>query len=226
LKEQWCIPPDANAAFVCCMEDILTLYTQPEDPKRPLVCMDEVPKQLLSDVRDPIPAQPGQSERVDYAYQRNGVANLFMFFEPFRGQRHVKVTHTRTRLDWAKAMRELSDEIHPQAEKIVVVLDNLNTHTPAAFYLAFEPEEARRLTNRFEFHFTPKHGSWLNMAEIELSVLSRQCLKRRIPDDVTLEREAQAWTLDRNSKVVKVDWRFSTADARIKLKRLYPMIHD
>ena len=141
------------------MEDILALYTQPEDPKRPLVCMDEVPKQLLSDVRQAIPAQPGQAGRVDYEYQRHGVANLFMFFEPFRGQRHVKITDTRTRLDWAEAMRMLSDQIHPTAEKIIVVLDNLNTHTPAAFYLAFEPEEARRLVNRFEFHFTPKHGS-------------------------------------------------------------------
>ena len=208
------------------MEDLLTLYTQPEDPQRPLVCMDEVPKQLISDVCEPIPAQPGQPLRVDYEYQRNGVANLFMFFEPFQGQRHVKVTNTRTRVDWAEAMRELADEIHPKAEKIIVVLDNLNTHTPAAFYLAFEPEEAQRLVQRFEFHFTPKHGSWLNMAEIELSVLSRQCINRRIPDEQTLAREVHAWVDDRNSKVVKVDWRFSTAEARIKLKRLYPKIHD
>jgi hypothetical protein len=208
------------------MEDILALYTQPEDPQRPLVCMDEVPKQLISNVRAPIPAQGERLRRVDYEYQRHGVANLFMFFEPFRGQRHVKVTSTRTRLDWAEAMRDLSDTIHPDAEKIIVVLDNLNTHTPAAFYLAFEPEEARRLVNRFEFHFTPKHGSWLNTAEIELSVLSRQCINRRIPDEHTLHREVQAWIDDRNSKVVKVDWRFSTADARIKLKRLYPKIHD
>lgn len=208
------------------MEDILEVYTQPADPDRPLVCMDEVPKQLLSDVRESIAVQPGQPERFDYEYQRQGVANLFMFFEPFRGQRHVKVTDTRTRLDWAEAMRDLSDEIHPEAEKIIVVLDNLNTHTPAAFYLAFEPDEARRLVNRFEFHFTPKHGSWLNMAEIELSVLSRQCLNRRIPDEQALSREVQSWVDDRNAKVVKVDWRFSTADARIKLKRLYPKIHD
>ena len=208
------------------MEDILALYTQPADPRRPLVCMDEVPKQLISEVRDPIPAQDEQPLRVDYEYQRHGVANLFMFFEPFAGQRHVKVTSTRTRLDWAEAMRDLSDTIHPEAEKIVVVLDNLNTHTPAAFYLAFEPQEARRLVNRFEFHFTPKHGSWLNMAEIELSVLSRQCINRRIGDEQTLQREVQAWVEDRNSKVVKVDWRFSAADARIKLKRLYPNIHD
>ena len=216
------------------MEDILSIYTQPQDPHRPLVCMesfprfigDEVPKQLIADVRNPLPAQAAQPKRFDYEYERQGVANLFMFFEPFTGQRHVKATDTRTRVDWADALRELADEIHPDAEQIVVVLDNLNTHTPAAFYLAFEPEEARRLVKRFEFHFTPKHGSWLNMAEIELSVLSRQCINRRIPDQQTLDREVQAWVDDRNSKVVKVDWRFSTADARIKLKRLYPKIHD
>ena len=149
-----------------------------------------------------------------------------MFLELFAGQRHVKITGTRTRLDWAHAMRELSDGIFPDAEKIIVVLDNLNTHTPAAFYLAFEPQEARRLVNRFEFHFTPKHGSWLNMAEIELSVLSRQCINRRIPDEQTLRQTVQAWVDDRNSKVVKVDWRFSTAEARVKLKRLYPKFHD
>ena len=208
------------------MEDILALYTQPQDRQRPLVCMDEVPKQLISDVRDPIPAQDEQPKRLDYEYQRHGVANIFMFLEPFAGQRHVKVTDTRTQLDWAHAMREFSDKIHPHAEKIIVVLDNLNTHTAAAFYLAFEPDEARRLVNRFEFHFTPKHGSWLNMAEIELSVLSRQCINRRIPDEQTLRKEVQAWVDDRNSKIVKVDWRFSTADARIKLKRLYPKFHD
>ena len=208
------------------MEDILSLYTQPEDPKRPLVCMDEVPKQLISDVRPSLPAQEDRPKRFDYEYKRHGVANIFMFFEPFAGRRHVKVTSTRKRLDWAQAMRELSDEIHPDAEKIIVVLDNLNTHTPAAFYLAYEPEEARRLVNRFEFRFTPKHGSWLNMAEIELSVLSRQCINRRIQDEQTLHKEVQAWTNDRNSKNVKVDWRFTTADARIKLKRLYPKIHD
>lgn len=155
------------------MEDILALYTQPENPQYPLICMDEVPKQLLSDVKEPIPAEPGEPKRVDYTYRRHGVANLFMFFAPFLGKRHIKVTERRTRVDWALAMRELSDEVYPEAEKIIVVLDNLNTHTPAAFYLAFEPKEARRLINRFEFHFTPKHGSWLNMAEIELSVLSR-----------------------------------------------------
>jgi transposase len=203
----------------------LDLYTRPVDPKHPLVCMDEVPKQLLSNIRDPIPAQPGQPERIDYEYQRKGTANLFMFFEPFLGQRYIQVTDTRTRSDWAEAMKVLSDEINPEAEKIIVVLDNLNTHTPAAFYLAFDPDEARRLVQRFEFHFTPKHGSWLNMAEIELSALSRQCLNRRISDQENLKYEVQAWMNERNSKVVKVDWRFSTADARMKLKYLYPKIH-
>jgi transposase len=203
----------------------LDLYTRPVDPKHPLVCMDEVPKQLLSNILDPIPAQPGQPERIDYEYQRKGTANLFMFFEPFLGQRYIQVTDTRTRSDWAEAMRVLSDEINPEAEKIIVVLDNLNTHTPAAFYLAFDPDEARRLVQRFEFHFTPKHGSWLNMAEIELSALSRQCLNRRISDQENLKYEVQAWMNERNSKVIKVDWRFSTADARMKLKYLYPKIH-
>ena len=199
-------------------------YTRPYDPQRPLVCMDEVPKQLLADKQAPIPMQPGQPARFDYEYERQGVANLFMFFEPLAGQRHVKVTDQRTGQDWAEVMRELADVWHPEAGKIVVVLDNLNTHTPASFYAAFAPEEARRLVERFEFHYTPKHGSWLNMAEIELSVLGRQCLNRRIPDKGTLSSEVNAWEEERNVKVVKVDWRFTTADARIKLKRLYPKI--
>jgi len=187
--------------------------------------MDETSKQLLADLQQPIPAQPGQPQRVDYEYKREGVADLFMFFETLTGKRYVKVTDQRTRKDWALAMQELSDDIYPQADKIVIALDNLNTHTPAAFYETFEPDEARRLTNRFEFHYTPKHGSWLNMAEIELGVLIRQCLNRRIAEKVTLESEVKAWQDDRNAKVVKVDWRFTTADARIKLKHLYPVIH-
>jgi transposase len=207
------------------MEDVLEVYTRPNDPKQPLICMDETSKQLLADLVEPLPTQPEQPQRVDYEYKREGVADLFMFFEPLEGKRHVKVTDQRTRKDWAVAMQELSDLIYPQAEKIVIVMDNLNTHSPASFYEAFKPEEARRLVNRFEFHYTPKHGSWLNMAEIELGVLMRQCLTRRIPDKVTLEREVNAWQDDRNSKVIKVDWRFTTADARIKLKHLYPVIH-
>lgn len=208
------------------MEDVLEVYTQPYDPNRPQVCMDETNKQLLSEVREPIPAQPGQAQRVDYEYQREGVADLFMFFEPLVGKRFVQVTDQRTRKDWAHAMKTLADEVYPQAEKIVLVMDNLNTHSPVSFYQTFEPEEALRLTNRFEFHYTPKHGSWLNMAEIELGVLVRQCLNRRIPDKDSLGQQVMAWQNDRNAKLVKVDWRFTTADARIKLKRLYPEIHD
>lgn len=207
------------------MEDVLEVYTQPYDPNRPQVCMDETNKQLLSEVREPIPVQPGQAQRVDYEYQREGVADLFMFFEPLVGKRFVQVTDQRTRKDWAHAMKTLADEVYPQAEKIVIVMDNLNTHSPVSFYQTFEPEEALRLTNRFEFHYTPKHGSWLNMAEIELGVLVRQCLNRRIPDKDSLDQQVTAWQNDRNAKLVKVDWRFTTADARIKLKRLYPEIH-
>lgn len=207
------------------MEDVLEVYTQPNDASRPLVCMDETSKQLLADVQEPLPVQPGQPQRVDYEYKREGVADLFMFFEPLAGKRYVQVTDQRTRKDWAIAMQTLSDGLYPQAEKIVIVMDNLNTHSPASFYETFEPDEARRLINRFEFHYTPKHGSWLNMAEIELGVLIRQCLTRRIADKFTLECEVKAWQDDRNAKVVKVDWRFTTADARIKLKHLYPVIH-
>ena len=207
------------------MEDVLEVYIRPYDPQRPQVCKDETTKQLFEDIRDPLPLQPGQPERVDYEYRRQGVGDLFMFFQPRQGKRHVKVTDQRTRKDWAQAMRELSDIHYPQAEKIIVVMDNLNTHSPASFYETFEPDEARRLINRFEFHFTPKHGSWLNMAEIELSALARQCLSQRIPDQGTLASEVKAWEKDRNSKVVKVDWQFTTTDARIRLKHLYPEIH-
>lgn len=206
------------------MEDVLEVYKRPYDPKHPQVCMDETSKQLLTDTKDPIPAKPGSPEKFDYEYNREGVANIFMFFEPLMGKRHVKVTERRTRKDWALAMKELSDVQYPDAEKIEIVMDNLNTHSPASFYEAFDPEEARRLTNRFEFHYTPKHGSWLNIAEIELSVLSRQCLDRRMPNQAFLESEVKAWEDERNDQIVKVQWRFTTADARIKLKHLYPMI--
>ena len=202
----------------------MEVYKQPYDPKRPQVCMDETSKQLLADTRVTIPAQSGSPEKFDYEYKREGVANIFMFFEPLMGKRHAKVTEHRTRKDWALAMRELSDVQYPDAEKIEIVMDNLNTHSPASFYEAFDPEEARRLTNRFEFHYTPKHGSWLNIAEIELSVLSRQCLDRRMPNQAFLESEVKAWEDERNDQIVKVQWRFTTADARIKLKHLYPLI--
>jgi len=206
------------------MEDVLEVYKRPLNDQRPLLCMDEMAKQLLSETREPFPVRPGKPARQDYEYQRGGVADLFMIFEPLVGKRHIEITDQRRREDWARVMQKVSDELYPQAEKIVVVMDNLNTHTPAAFYQVFEPKEARRLVERFEFHYTPKHGSWLNMAEIELSALVRQCLDRRIPDKETLSREVKAWQDQRNAEVVKVHWQFTTADARIKLKSLYPNI--
>jgi len=186
--------------------------------------MDEMPKQLLADTREPTGCEPGRPAREDYEYKRNGTEDLFIVFEPLQGKRFVKVEDQRRRLEWAHFMKFVADELHPGAEKIVVVLDNLNTHTPASFYETFEPAEARRLADRIELHFTPKHGSWLNMAEIELSALTRQCLDRRIPDKETLIREVAAWQNQRNDEVVKVLWQFTTADARIKLKSLYPKI--
>ena len=204
------------------MEDVLQVYKRPYDPQRPLICMDEMPKQLLTDTRETLPVQPGKAERFDYEYKRGGVADVFMLFEPLAGKRHIEITDQRRRIEWAEVMQIVADELYPEAEKIVVVLDNLNTHVLAAFYLTFEPSEARRLIERFEFHYTPKHGSWLNMAEIELSALVRQCLDRRIPDKDSLIREVKAWEDQRNSEVIKVHWQFTTADARVKLKSLYP----
>jgi uncharacterized small protein (DUF1192 family) len=204
------------------MEDVLDLYTEEEDPRYPLVCMDETPKQLIGETRVPLPAQPGQVERYDYEYQRNGVANLFLALAPLLGWRHLEVTARRTKADWAYFMRDLVGVYFPAALLIRVVLDNLNIHVPAALYEVFAPAEARRILRRLEFHYTPKHGSWLNMAEIELSVLSRQCLEQRIPDQETLQREVAAWETERNTKGATVNWRFTTSDARIKLKRLYP----
>lgn len=206
------------------MEDVLAVYQRRYDPKRPVVCMDESSKQLLADTRTALPMEPGQIQRYDYQYVRQGVANLFIFFAPFENKRRIKVTDRRCRRDWAEAMRELSDQDYPNAEKIVVVMDNLNTHSPTSFYETFPPEEARRLVERFEFHYTPKHGSWLNMAEIEFSALARQCLKQRIPNTECLNREVHAWAKYRNQKSTSINWRFTTEDARIKLKRLYPQI--
>ncbi len=206
------------------MEDVLDVYARPRDPRRPQVCFDESNKEQHREVVDPLPVAPGQPARSESTYERNGVSNLFMFFAPLEQWRHVKVTDQRTALDWAHCMRELVDVHFPEAERITVVLDNLNTHTPAALYAAFEPAEAKRIWDKLEFHYTPKHGSWLNMAEIELSVLSRQCLERRIPDQATLIREVAAWEAERNALQATVHWRFTTADARIKLKHLYPVI--
>jgi hypothetical protein len=209
---------------VAALEDVLDVYARPLDPRRPLVCFDETNKQQLDEVHTPLPMQPGQPTRYDSQYIRNGVSNLFMFCAPLLNWRHVEVTDRRTASDWAQCMQDLVDVHFPEAERIVLVLDNLNTHTPAALYTTFEPTEAKRIWDRLEIHYTPKRGSWLNMAEIELSVLARQCLNRRIPDQPTLRRHAAAWQTDRNVQRATVNWQFTTTDARIKLKRLYPTI--
>ena len=216
------IPPDANAAFVAAMEDVLEVYHRPHDPACPVVCLDETSKQLVAETRVPIAAKPGQVARHDYEYERNGTANLFMMFAPLEGWRHVEVTDRHAAADYARVLKDLSDTHFSKAKKIVLVQDNLNTHKPASLYEAFPPEEARRLVERFEWHYTPKHGSWLDMAESELSVLSSQCLDRRIADKQTLTEEVAAWENSRNKKHAKADWHFTTADARVKLKRLYP----
>jgi uncharacterized small protein (DUF1192 family) len=206
------------------MEDVLEVYQRPHDPERPLVCVDETSKQLIAETRVPIAAKPGRAVRYDYEYRRNGTANLFIMFAPLEGWRHVKVTDRHTALDYARVLKELSDTHFPDATKIVLVQDNLNTHRPASLYEAFPPEEARRLVERFEWHYTPKHGSWLDLAESELAVLSSQCLDRRIPDQQMLKDEVMAWESERNAKHATADWRFTTADARVKLKRLYPAL--
>ena len=218
------IPPKANAAFVAAMEDVLVVYTRPHDPARPLVCLDETSKQLVAETRTPELMRPGQPARHDYEYKRNGTANLFMLFAPLEGWRHVEVTERRTAIDYAKILRDLADIHFPKAEKIVLVQDNLNTHAPASLYEAFEPAEARRIIERFEWHYTPKHGSWLNLAESELAVLSSQCLARRIPDAAALTTEVDAWRARRNTHNAKANWHFTTTDARVKLKSLYPAL--
>ena len=206
------------------MEDILEVYRRPYDPEEPMVCMDETTKQLTKETRRIIPAEPGIPARYDYEYERNGVCNLFMFYEPFGGKRYVSITDHRRKVDWALQIKELLDNQYPNARKVVLVMDNLNTHTGASLYETFPPHEARRLLERLEIHYTPKHGSWLNIAEIELRVLSGQCLNRRIPDKQTLKNEVTQWQNQRNSRQAKVDWHFSTDNARIKLKRLYPTL--
>ncbi len=204
------------------MEDVLDVYCRPYDPRFPQVCMDETSKQLLGEVRPPAPVIPGHPARIDNEYERLGTANLFVFCEPLRGWRQVRVTERRTKIDWAHQIKDLIDLRYPDAERIILVMDNLNTHTPASLYEAFAPAEAKRLADKLEIHPTPKHGSWLNVAEIELSVLARQCLDRRIDSIDALTREVAAWEADRNAGQRGIDWRFTTADARVKLKRLYP----
>lgn len=222
LKDYWVIPPEQDAEFVCAMEDVLDVYQRDYDPQRPVVCLDETSKQLVKETRSPVPAAPGRPERIDYEYERHGTANLFLVTEPMVGQRYVTVTERRTAVDFAEVIRELVDRRYPDAAKVVLVMDNLNTHKPASLYEAFEPAEARRLAERLEIHYTPKHGSWLNVAEIELGILNRQCLDRRIGTIDELKQEVRAWQRSRNNACGTVDWQFTTADARIKLKRLYP----
>ncbi|HEY9833278.1 MAG TPA: IS630 family transposase [Stenomitos sp.] len=224
LKEQWCIP-EVGADFVWRMEDVLELYGKPYEPDYPQVCIDERPCQLISEVRTPLPSEPGKPERYDYEYKREGTCNLFACFQPLVGWRHIQVTQQRTSQDFAHFLKYLVDVLFPLAVMIRLVLDNLNTHTPAALYQTFEPAEARRILSKLEFHYTPKHGSWLNMVEIELSVLSRQCLNRRIPDLDTMKREISAWENQRNAVQATVNWRFSVTDARVKLTDLYPCVN-
>jgi DDE superfamily endonuclease len=226
LTTRWCLPPQGSAAFVCQMEDVLDVYERPYDPRFPQVCLDETSKQLVGETRTPIPASPGQPARQDYEYERKGVANLFMLTEPLRGWRQVTVTEQRTAVDFAHVIQALVDVHYPGAERLVLVLDNLNTHTPASLYTAFPPAEAKRLADKLEIHYTPKHGSWLDMAEIELSVLARQCLDRRIDSLSLLQGEVAHWVAKRNLAGTGINWRFTTADARIHLSHLYPSIPE
>ena len=223
-RKYWVIPPKASGAFVAAMEDVLSVYARPRDPDRPLVCLDETSKQLVAETRSPVAMGPGRPARVDYEYTRNGVANLFMMFAPLEGWRDVKVTDRRTAVDYAHVLKDLADVHFAQAKTIILVQDNLNTHAAASLYEAFPAAQARRLVERFEWHYTPKHGSWLDLAESELSVLASQCLDRRIPDKQTIITEVAAWVRDRNKNHAVAEWHFATHDARIKLKRLYPSL--
>jgi hypothetical protein len=220
------IPPEASARFVAKMEDVLAVYTRPYDPARPVVCMDEMARQLLRHVHPPMTMQPSAPYRYDHHYARNGTVNLFTFFEPLASWRRVITRTQRTRLDWAACIKRLLDEHYRDAEKVVLVMDNLNTHDLSSLYAAFAPAEARRLAERLEIHYTPEHGSWLNMAEIEQSVMARQCLSRRIADPLMMKTETTAWYERRNAAEATVDWQFTTEDARVKLRRLYPKIDD
>jgi hypothetical protein len=221
----WCIPPEQDAAFVCNMEQVLEVYKRPYDPLRPVVCMDEQPKQLIAEVSQPVVTAPGQPARIDYEYIRQGVCTVWMFVEPLGGWRSVPVTETKTAVDWAHQVQSLVDDSrYAAAERITLVCDNLNTHHLASLYQAFEPAEAMRIAKKLELVHTPKHGSWLNVAESELSVLTRQCLDRRIAERETVAAEAGKWAQDRNQRQIGVEWQFTTADARIKLKHLYPKI--
>ena len=220
----WCIPPEQDAEFVCAMENVLETYKRRYNPKNPVVCMDETSKQLVGETRMPQPGAPGKPARYDYEYERNGTANVFLFTEPLANWRKANVTERRTALDWAHQMKDIIDTRYADAERVTFVMDNLNTHKLASFYLAFEPEEARRLAEKIEIVYTPKHGSWLDIAEIELGILSRQCMSCRIANMPTLKRKLSAWEKSRNKSGGRVRWQFTTAKARMKLQRLYPLI--
>ena len=224
MKKCWCIPPEHNAAFVANMEDVLDVYQREYDENCPVICMDEKPYQLLDEKRKPIPMKPGDIKRYDSEYIRNGTCSIFIFTEPLKSWRNVSVSERRTRKDWARCVRELLEVHYPKAQKVCLVMDNLNTHTISSLYEAFPPDIARTLAKRLEIHYTPKHGSWLNIAEIELSLMTTQCLGRRISNIETLASELEAWIITRNTAATAVDWQFTTEDARIKLKRLYPNI--
>ena len=224
MEKCWCIPPKADAEFVFRMEDVLELYRLPYDPRYPVVCMDEASKQLIGEVRIPLPVAEGQPVRYDSEYERLGVCNQFMFVEPLRGWRKVFVRERRTMIDWAFCIREILDVHYPDAEKVRLVLDNLNTHTGASLYEAFSPTEARHLLSCLEIHYTPKHGSWLNMAEIEIGVMNGQCLDRRIPEQQIISEEVGAWEQQRNKDEAKIRWTFTVSDARVKLVKIYPSI--
>lgn len=224
-KKGWIIPPDKNGSFVANMEKVLDVYKRPFDQRYPVVCMDESPKQLIGEARQPIPASPGRLAKYDYEYCRRGVCNIFLACEPLAGKRMVTIAERKTKKDWAHFLEEIADQ-YTHATKITLVMDNLNTHEPGALYEAFQPDKAKALWDRFEFIYTPKHGSWLNMAEIELNVLTGQCLNRRIDNIEVVRKEVQAWQKFRNNKQAKVNWQFTTKNARIKLSRLYPTLVD
>lgn len=222
MNDYWCIPSKEDADFVACMEDVIDVYELPYDPMYPVACMDEKPYQLLDDVRQPLSVRPGDNQKTDSEYKRNGTCSIFAFVEPLGGRHHASVHEHRTAIDWAMEIKYLSDEMFPDAKKIILVMDNLNTHKAASLYKAFPPSEARRIIKRLEIHYTPKHGSWLDMAEIELNVMTRQCLSRRIENIAKLREELAAWEVERNTVAAKVNWQFRTADARVKLSSLYP----
>ena len=219
--KEWCIATP-SAEYVQRMEDVLEVYKRPYDEKQPVVCIDETNRQLIGEIQTPRPVQPGQPALCDYEYERNGAANLFMMFEPLAGNREVVAAERRTQIDFAHCLRYLAEERYPNADKIIAVMDNLNIHSLASLYAAFEPEMALRIAQRFEIHYTPKHGSWLNMAELEIGVMSRQCLGQRIPTIEEMAHEVQTWVTERNNHKSSVHWQFTTADARIKLRHLYP----